>query len=95
MATATERKEPTMAGESILYILLVGAIIGWLAGQLMKGRGFGLIGNIVIGILGSFVGNWLASTFNFSIGSGMVNTVATGVIGAVVLVFAIGLIRSK
>ncbi len=84
-----------MAGESILYILLVGAIIGWLAGQLMKGRGFGLIGNIVVGILGSFVGNWLASTFNFSIGTGMVNTIATGVIGAAVLVFAIGLIRGK
>ncbi|MEO1711878.1 MAG: GlsB/YeaQ/YmgE family stress response membrane protein [Bacteroidota bacterium] len=84
-----------MAGESILYILLVGAIIGWLAGQLMKGRGFGLIGNIVIGILGSFIGNWLASTFNFSIGTGMVNTIATGVIGAAVLVFAIGLIRGK
>lgn len=84
-----------MNGESILYILLVGAVIGWLAGQLMKGRGFGLIGNIIVGILGSFVGNWLASTFNFSIGTGIVNTLATGVIGAVVLVFAIGLIRGK
>lgn len=82
-----------MSGESLLYILIVGAVIGWLAGQLMKGRGFGLLGNIIVGILGSFVGNWLASTLNFSIGTGIVNTLATGVIGAAVLVFVIGLIR--
>ena len=48
-----------MAGESLLIFLAVGAIAGWLAGMLVKGYGFGLIGNVLIGVIGSFVGGWV------------------------------------
>lgn len=48
-----------MSTESIVITLLIGAVAGWLAGQIRQGFGFGLVGNIVIGILGSFVGSWL------------------------------------
>ena len=48
-----------MSNESLGVILVVGLIAGWLAGQIIKGTGFGIIGDLVIGILGAFVGSWL------------------------------------
>ena len=48
-----------MALEAIIIILIVGAIAGWLAGLIVKGVGFGLLGNIVVGIVGAFIANWL------------------------------------
>jgi uncharacterized membrane protein YeaQ/YmgE (transglycosylase-associated protein family) len=48
-----------MSGESLIVILLVGLVAGWLAGQILRGTGFGLIGDVVIGIVGAFIGDWL------------------------------------
>ncbi|MBL7808935.1 MAG: GlsB/YeaQ/YmgE family stress response membrane protein [Saprospiraceae bacterium] len=80
----------------LIFTLLVGAVSGWLAGQIRQGFGFGLLGNIVVGILGAFVGNWLfRSVLHVSLGSGLISTIATSVIGALVLLFLIGLIRKK
>ena len=48
-----------MSSESLLVILFVGLVAGWLAGQIVQGTGFGLIGDLIIGILGAFIGSWL------------------------------------
>ncbi|MBN8676871.1 MAG: GlsB/YeaQ/YmgE family stress response membrane protein [Chitinophagales bacterium] len=80
----------------LIFTLLVGAVSGWLAGQIRQGYGFGILGNIVVGILGAFVGNWLfRSVLHVSLGSGLLSTIATSVIGALVLLFLIGLVRKK
>ena len=79
--------------EAILIILALGAIAGWLAGLIMKGTGFGLIGDIVIGIIGAFVGQYLFGALGISIASGLINSVITATIGAVALLFVIGIIK--
>lgn len=85
-----------MEMNDLIFTLLVGAVSGWLAGQIRQGYGFGILGNIVVGILGAFVGNWLfRSVLHVSLGSGLLSTIATSVIGALVLLFLIGLVRKK
>jgi uncharacterized membrane protein YeaQ/YmgE (transglycosylase-associated protein family) len=79
--------------EWLIYVIIIGAVIGWLAGLLMKGGGFGLIGNIVVGILGALVGGWLTDALNISLGSGLAGNIITGVLGAIVLLFVVGLVR--
>ncbi|WP_370477472.1 GlsB/YeaQ/YmgE family stress response membrane protein [Tamlana flava] len=78
---------------SLLYSLLVGAIAGWLAGKIMKGGGFGLLLNIVIGIFGGLVGNWLFSVLGISISDGIIGDIVTGAIGASVILFVAGLFK--
>jgi uncharacterized membrane protein YeaQ/YmgE (transglycosylase-associated protein family) len=73
--------------------LIIGAIAGWLAGILVKGGGFGLIIDIVVGIAGALVGGWLAQVLHISIGSGFFGSIIVAVIGAVILLFVIRLIR--
>ncbi len=82
---------------SLLYILVIGAVAGWLAGLLFKGFGFGLIGNIIIGIVGSFVGGWLLGKLgvNVNLGSATVNLIVTSVAGAVVVLFIASLFSKK
>ena len=79
---------------SIIYFLLIGALAGWLAGQIMKGRGFGLLGNIVVGIVGAFVGGQLLSgVLGVYVGGGLVGSLIVAVLGAIVLLFIVGLIK--
>jgi uncharacterized membrane protein YeaQ/YmgE (transglycosylase-associated protein family) len=78
--------------KSFLIFLLIGAVAGWLAGQLMKGRGFGLLGNIVVGILGAVIGGWLFGLFGVA-GSGIIGSIITATVGAAVLLFLISLIK--
>lgn len=82
-----------MGTNDLIFTLLIGAVSGWLAGQLRRGYGFGLLGNIVVGILGAFFGGWLFTQLGVSLGSGLVSTIATSVIGALVLLFIIGLFK--
>ena len=70
---------------NILITLFIGAIAGWLGSQIFRGAGFGLIGNIVIGILGSFVGTWVLGKLNYSFGGGIGGAILTGAIGAIVI----------
>lgn len=82
-----------MDGQSILIILLLGALAGWLAG-LVFGGGLGLLGNIVVGIIGGFIGYWLLPKLGVSINTGTawLNYVLTAAIGALVLLVLINLI---
>jgi uncharacterized membrane protein YeaQ/YmgE (transglycosylase-associated protein family) len=78
---------------SLIGFLIIGAVAGWLAGLLMRGGGFGLLGNIVVGIIGAFVGGFLFGMAGISAGSGLVGSLVTAVIGAAVLLFIVGLIK--
>jgi uncharacterized membrane protein YeaQ/YmgE (transglycosylase-associated protein family) len=82
-----------MALEAILIILVIGAVAGWLAGQIVRGMGFGLIGNIVVGIVGAFIAGWLLPRIGIVIGGGMLGSIINATIGAVVLLVIIGLIK--
>ena len=71
-----------MSNESLLVILLVGLVAGWLAGQIMQGGGFGILGDLVIGILGAFIGDWLLPQVGLHLGSGIVPAIIDATIGA-------------
>lgn len=73
-----------------LWFLIIGAVAGWLAGLAMKGRGFGLLGNLVVGILGAILGGWL---FGAYIGGGLIGSLVVAFLGAVILLLLIGLIK--
>ncbi len=76
----------------LLIALLIGAIAGFLAGQIMKGRGFGILGNIIVGVVGAALFGFLFGSFNL-LNSAILNEIAGGTIGAVVLLFVISLIK--
>ena len=82
-----------MAGETLLIWLIVGALAGWLAGVIVKGGGFGLLGDIVVGIVGAFIGGWLLPKLGIALAAGMVGVIITATIGAVVLLLLLRLIR--
>ncbi|MEP7100204.1 MAG: GlsB/YeaQ/YmgE family stress response membrane protein [Burkholderiales bacterium] len=77
----------------LLWFLIVGLIAGWLAGVLVKGGGFGLIGDLVVGVVGAFLGGWLFSTFGVSMGGGLIGSIVVATIGAVLLLFIVRLIK--
>ena len=77
---------------SLVIFLAIGAVAGWLAGTLMKGKGFGLLGNIVIGIIGSILGGYVFSLLGFTAG-GIIGSIVTATAGAALLLFIVGLIK--
>lgn len=79
----------------ILVACVIGAICGWLAGQIMSGRGLGLVGNIVVGIVGGLLFSYLASVFKISIGSGLISQIVGGTLGAVLLLVGISFIKKN
>jgi uncharacterized membrane protein YeaQ/YmgE (transglycosylase-associated protein family) len=81
-----------MESTGLIAFLIIGAIAGWLAGILMKGGGFGLLGNIVVGVIGAFIGGWLFSLLGISAG-GMVGSIVTATIGAAILLYAVRVIK--
>ena len=84
-----------ISGESLLIILLIGAIAGWLAGQIVQGTGFGLLGDIVIGIVGAFIASWLFPQLGLHLGAGIVAEIIAATIGAVLLLVIMRLIRRR
>ncbi len=82
-----------MALETLIVLLIIGAIAGYLAGLIVKGYGFGVVGNIVVGIVGAAIGGWLLPRLGLFPGGDIVSAIITAVIGAVILLLLIGLIR--
>ena len=78
---------------NIIIWLVIGGLAGWIAGLIVQGTGFGLIGDIVIGILGALIAGWLLPRAGLHIGTGFIPEVINGVIGAVILLVVLGLIR--
>ncbi|MBN9146751.1 MULTISPECIES: GlsB/YeaQ/YmgE family stress response membrane protein [unclassified Nitrobacter] len=77
----------------VIVWLIVGAIAGWLAGVIVKGGGFGLIGNIVIGIIGAIVAGWVLPLFGVLIGGGFFAQVINAAIGAIIVLLVVAFIK--
>src|ERR1700686_5159154 len=84
-----------LSSESLLVILLIGLAAGWLAGQIVQGTGFGIIGDMAIGIIGAFVGDWLMPRLGIHLGFGIISAVINATIGAIVLLLIIRLVRGS
>ena len=82
-----------MGIESIIILLVIGAVAGWLAGQIVSGFGFGLIGNIIVGVVGAFVAGAILPRVGFGMGGGILAAIVHSTIGAVILLFLIKLIK--
>jgi len=76
----------------LLFFLIIGLLAGWLAGQLMKGGGYGLAGDLVIGVIGAILGGWLLGEIGF-IAHGLIGRLITATFGAVVLLYLVRLIK--
>jgi uncharacterized membrane protein YeaQ/YmgE (transglycosylase-associated protein family) len=83
-----------ISNESILVILFVGLVAGWLAGKIVQGTGFGIIGDILVGICGALVASLLFPKLGIAIGSGLVREIIYSAIGAVLLLLIVRLVRT-
>jgi len=84
-----------MEAHSIIAWLVIGAIAGWLAGIFIKGGGFGLIGDIIVGIIGAFIGGWGAGMLHIHIGAGWISEIITAAIGAALLLLILRAVRGR
>jgi uncharacterized membrane protein YeaQ/YmgE (transglycosylase-associated protein family) len=82
-----------MSNQSLLAIVVVGIIAGWLAGRVTEGGGFGLIGDLVVGLIGAFIANWLLPQLGIHLGVGIVAAIVNAFIGAVVLLLILRLLN--
>jgi uncharacterized membrane protein YeaQ/YmgE (transglycosylase-associated protein family) len=79
---------------NFIWFILIGLVAGWLAGQLVKGGGFGMLGDIIVGVIGALIGGFLFSALGLSSGGGLLGSLIVATIGAVVLLFGLRLIKS-
>jgi uncharacterized membrane protein YeaQ/YmgE (transglycosylase-associated protein family) len=84
-----------LSQESLLVILFVGLVAGWLAGHIVSGTGFGIIADIAIGIVGAFIGNFVLPRVGIHLGGGILREILNATIGAVLLLFVLRLIRGR
>jgi uncharacterized membrane protein YeaQ/YmgE (transglycosylase-associated protein family) len=82
-----------MDAHGIIAWLIIGAIAGWLAGMLLGRGGFGLIGDIIVGIVGAFLGGWLAGVLGLHLASGLISSVITATVGAIILILILRVIK--
>jgi len=83
-----------MSGQSLIVILLVGLVAGWLAAKIVTGGGLGIIGDLVVGILGAFIAAWLLPKLGVRLGTGIVRQIIDATLGAVILLALVRLVRS-
>jgi uncharacterized membrane protein YeaQ/YmgE (transglycosylase-associated protein family) len=84
-----------LSNESLLVILLVGIVAGWLAGKIVDGGGFGLVGDLIVGVLGAFIGDWVLPRLNIHLGAGMVSLILNATIGAILLLVVIRVVAGS
>ena len=82
-----------MSLESLIWFLLIGLIAGWLAGKVMRGGGFGLVGDMIVGVIGALLGGWLFGKLGISVGGGLIGAIIVAFVGAVVLLLLLRLIK--
>lgn len=82
-----------MGIESLVIFLIIGAVAGWLAGLVVKGYGFGLLGNIVVGIVGAFIAGLLFPRLGITLGAGYAGAILSAALGAIILLLLLRLIR--
>lgn len=81
-----------LSGQGIIVILVVGIVAGWLAGLIMSGGGFGIIGDFIVGIIGAFIGDYVLNHFHVVLAHGIVGLIINAVIGAIILLFILRLV---
>jgi uncharacterized membrane protein YeaQ/YmgE (transglycosylase-associated protein family) len=74
-----------LSNEGLLIVIVVGIVAGWLAGKIVDGGGFGLIGDLIVGVLGAFIGDWLLPQLHIHLGVGIVSLIINATLGAIVL----------
>ena len=84
-----------ISNEGILVVLFVGLVAGWLAGKIVRGTGFGIIGDILVGIAGALLASLLFPKLGIRIGSGLISEIVYSTIGAVILLLVVRLIRTR
>ena len=83
-----------MSNESILVILFVGLVAGWLAGKIVRGTGFGIIGDIAVGIVGALIAGLLFPRLGIHLGTGLISEIIYSAIGAILLLLIVRLVRT-
>ena len=78
---------------SFVWFILVGLVAGWLAGVVMKGGGYGILGDIIIGVVGALLGGWLFGILSLGAGGGLLGSIVVAFIGACILIFLIRLLK--
>jgi uncharacterized membrane protein YeaQ/YmgE (transglycosylase-associated protein family) len=84
-----------ISNEGLFVILFVGLVAGWLAGKIVRGSGFGIIGDILIGIAGALIASWLFPRLGIHLGTGLVSEIIYSAIGAVILLLIVRLLRGR
>lgn len=84
-----------LSNQSLLVILVVGIVAGWLAGKVMRGGGYGLIGDLVVGLIGAFIGDWLLPRLGIHLGTGIVALIINAFVGAVILLLILRLVSGR
>ena len=82
-----------LEANGLLVILIIGVVAGWLAGKVVRGGGFGLIGDLVVGVVGAFIASWLFPKLGFHVGGGIGEQIVWAMLGAIVLLLVVRLIR--
>ena len=77
---------------ALIWFLLIGLIAGWLAGKVIRGGGYGVVGDMIVGVIGAFIGGWLFSLIGIAAG-GLIGSIVTAFVGAVVLILILRAIR--
>jgi len=81
-----------MDTHGIIIWLIIGGVAGWLAGLIVRGGGFGVLGDIVVGIIGSVIFGWLFGASGYAVGSGVIGSILSAAIGAIILIFVLRLV---
>jgi uncharacterized membrane protein YeaQ/YmgE (transglycosylase-associated protein family) len=81
-----------LSNQGLLVIIVVGVVAGYLAGRVMEGGGFGLIGDLLVGLVGAFIGDWLMPQLGIHLGVGIVALIINAFVGAVVLLLVLRLV---
>ena len=84
-----------LSNHSLVVILIVGVVAGWLAGRLVAGGGFGLIGDLIVGIIGAFIGEWLLPRLGVHLGDGFASLIVNAAIGAIILLLVLRLLGGR
>jgi uncharacterized membrane protein YeaQ/YmgE (transglycosylase-associated protein family) len=84
-----------LSNESLVTIVLVGIVAGWLAGKIVDGGGFGLIGDLIVGVIGAFIGDWLLPRLNIHLGVGTIALIINATVGAIVLLIVVRLVAGS
>ena len=82
-----------MSVTALIWILVVGLIAGWLAGKVMRGAGYGVVGDMIIGVVGALIGGWLFGKLGIGLGGGLLGQIIVAFVGAVILIFILRLLR--